>query len=94
MKQKNNLDKVIIWGSGLPRREFLYVDDMAETSLYLHNLDQARYLANTKPIRSHVNVGTGKDITIKELAETIMNVVHFNGELIFDLLNLMEHCVN
>ena len=82
--KENNIDKVVVWGSGLPRREFLYVDDMAEASLYLHNLDQATYIANTEPMLSHINVGTGIDVTIKELAETIKDVVCFTGELVFD----------
>ncbi|MDB2397416.1 GDP-L-fucose synthase [Planktomarina temperata] len=81
----NNRDKVVIWGSGTPRREFLYVDDMAEASLFVHNLGREIYLANTKPMLSHINVGMGIDITIKELAETIADVVRFNGELLYDI---------
>ena len=80
----SNLDEVIVWGSGKPMREFLYVDDMAEASLFVHNLDHAIYAENTKLMLSHINVGTGVDVTIKELAQTIKDVVGFNGELIFD----------
>lgn len=80
----NNLDKVIVWGSGKPKREFLYVDDMAEASLFVHNLERTTYEANTEPMLSHINVGTGIDVTIKELAEAIAEVVGFNGELVFD----------
>ena len=65
-------------------REFLYVDDMAEASLYVHHLNQDTYLENTEPMLSHINVGTGTDVTIKELAETIMDVVGFAGKLVFD----------
>ncbi|MGV6889351.1 GDP-L-fucose synthase [Rhodophyticola sp. SM2404] len=80
----NNLNEVIVWGSGKPMREFLYVDDMAEASLFVHTLDQTIYAENIEPMLSHINVGTGVDITINELAQTIKDVVGFNGELIFD----------
>ena len=79
-----NLDEVVVWGSGKPMREFLYVDDMAEASLFVHNLDHTIYAENTKPMLSHINVGTGVDVTIKELAKTVKDVVGFSGELIFD----------
>jgi GDP-L-fucose synthase len=80
----NNLDKVIVWGSGKPKREFLYVNDMAEASLFVHNLERTTYEANTELMLSHINVGTGIDVTIKELAEAIAEVIGFNGELVFD----------
>ena len=80
----SNLDEVIVWGSGKPMREFLYVDDMAEASLFVHTLDHTIYAKNTEPTLSHINVGTGDDVTIKELAQTIKDVVGFNGELRFD----------
>ena len=79
-----NLDEVIVWGSGAPMREFLYVEDMAEASLFVHNLEHALYVENTEPMLSHINVGTGVDVTIKELAQTVKEVVGFNGKLIFD----------
>ena len=82
--KENDLGEVVVWGSGKPRRELMYVDDMAEASLFVHNLDQVTYLENTETKLSHVNVGTGIDVTIQELAETIMNVVGFTGELRFD----------
>ena len=82
--KENSLNEVVVWGSGTPRREFLYVDDMAEASLYVHRLDQDTYLENTEPMLSHINVGTGTDVTIKELAEDIMDVVGFIGKLVFD----------
>ena len=82
--KENKLNEVVVWGSGTPIREFLYVDDMAEASLYVHTLDQDTYLENTAPMLSHINVGSGIDVTIKELAENIMNVVGFSGKLVFD----------
>ena len=80
----NNLDEVVVWGSGTPMREFMYVDDMAEASLFVHNLEHTIYAENTEPMLSHINVGTGVDVTIKELAQTVKEVVGFHGELIFD----------
>jgi len=65
-------------------REFLYVDDMAQASLFVLELDKQTYQNNTQPMLSHINVGTGKDITIRETARTIKEVVGFEGELIFD----------
>ena len=82
--KEKNLDEVVVWGSGTPKREFLYVDDMAEASLFVHNLDQEVLVAHTKPMLSHINVGTGTDVTIKELAETVKEVVGFEGALVFD----------
>ena len=80
-----NLDEVIVWGSGIPKREFLYVDDMAEASLFVHNLDTKTLLKETKPMSSHINVGTGTDVTIRELAETVKDTVKFTGQIVFDL---------
>lgn len=80
----NNDTEVIVWGSGTPMREFLYVDDMAEASLFVLELDEQTYQANTKPMLSQINVGTGKDVTIREMAETMKRVVGFEGELTFD----------
>ena len=76
--------EVVVWGSGRPMREFLHVDDMAAASLYVLGLDKATYEANTRPMLSHINVGTGVDCTIRELAETIAEVVGFEGGLVFD----------
>ena len=80
----NNAAEVEVWGSGNVMRDFLYVDDMAEASIFVLELDKAIYDANTKPMLSHINIGTGLDVTIRELAETIKLVVGFNGELKFD----------
>lgn len=77
-------DQVVVWGSGKPMREFLHVDDMANASVHVMNLDTASYEANTLPMLSHINVGTGEDCTIRELAETLQRVVDFKGELVFD----------
>ena len=80
----NNKSRVTAWGSGKPMREFLYVDDMAEASVFVMNLDSEKYNQETKPILSHINVGTGTDCTIKELVETVAKVTGFQGEIIFD----------
>ncbi|WP_188986129.1 GDP-L-fucose synthase family protein, partial [Pseudomonas matsuisoli] len=77
-------DEVVIWGSGKPMREFLHVDDMAAASIHVMNLDEPTYQANTQPMLSHINVGTGVDCTIRELAETIAKVTEFPGKLVFD----------
>ena len=77
-------DKVVIWGSGSPRREFLYVDDMAEASLHVMELNKATYAANTQPMLSHINVGSGEDLTIGELATLIGRTVGFEGRIEYD----------
>jgi GDP-L-fucose synthase len=81
----NKAHSVSIWGTGNARREFLYVDDMADACLYIMQLDDATYAANTNSILSHLNIGTGVDITIRELAELIKTVVEFDGEIVFDI---------
>lgn len=82
--KESNLPEAIVWGTGTPKREFLYVDDMAQASLFVHNLGIETYKENTQPMLSHINVGTGIDVTIEELAKTIMDVVCYKGKLIFD----------
>lgn len=77
-------EEVVIWGSGTPMREFLHVDDMAAASVYVMELDVQTYGANTQPMLSHINVGTGIDCTIRELAETVAQVTGFTGRLVFD----------
>jgi len=77
-------DEVTIWGSGTPRREFLHVDDMAEAALFVLELDRAGYEANTAPMLSHINVGTGTDITILELARMVARVTGFEGRIATD----------
>jgi GDP-L-fucose synthase len=75
---------VVIWGSGKPMREFLYVDDMAAASVYVMQLEQDIYCASTDPMHSHINVGTGEDTTIGELARLIGQVVGYRGAIVFD----------
>src|SRR5690606_14891913 len=77
-------EEVVIWGSGKPMREFLHVDDMAAASVHVMELDYETYASNTEPMLSHINVGTGVDCTIRELAETVARVTGFSGRLVFD----------
>jgi len=79
-----NLPEVVIWGTGTPKREFLYVDDMASASVFVMELNKHEYDQHTQPMQSHINVGYGSDITIVELAKTVSNVVGFCGQIIFD----------
>ncbi|MEK5752487.1 GDP-L-fucose synthase [Acinetobacter variabilis] len=81
---QNNAEVVTIWGSGKPMREFLHVDDMAAASIHVMELDTETFKANTQPMLSHINVGTGIDCTIRELAETVAKVTGFQGRLEFD----------
>ncbi|GGL42079.1 GDP-L-fucose synthase [Pseudomonas brenneri] len=81
---EQSVEEVSIWGSGKPMREFLHVDDMAAASVHVMELDGEVYKANTQPMLSHINVGTGIDCTIRELAETIAKVTGFKGTLSFD----------
>lgn len=80
----NGDEQVTIWGSGNARREFLHVDDMAAACLHVMGLSDDIYAEQTEPMLSHINVGTGVDVTIRELAETICEAVNFKGELAFD----------
>jgi len=80
----NRNPEVVIWGSGSPMREFLYVDDMATASVYVMNLDKSIYDQKTEPMLSHINVGFGSDVTIKELAQRISAVVGYQGLIGFD----------
>lgn len=78
-------DEVVMWGTGTPRREFLHVDDMARASLFVFDLDRATYEANTQPMLSHLNVGSGSDISIGELAAMVARVVGYKGCITNDL---------
>ena len=80
----NSYDEVIIWGTGTPRREFLYVDDLASAAIHIMNIDKEIYDQNTTSMNSHINAGSGKDVTIKELAEIIREVVGYDGKIKFD----------
>ncbi|MGR3180379.1 GDP-L-fucose synthase [Enterobacter cancerogenus] len=76
--------EVIVWGTGTPMREFLYVDDMAAASVHIMELGRTTYQENTQPMLSHINVGTGVDCTIREMAETMAAVTGFKGRIVFD----------
>jgi len=80
----NNASSVTIWGTGYPSREFLYVDDMATACVHVMNQSKAVYDQHTQPMLSHINVGCGHDITIRELAETIGRVIGYQGGISFD----------
>ena len=79
-----NSSTVSIWGSGEPMREFLFVDDLASAAFHIMNLDTELYYKSVEPQKSHINVGSGLDITIKDLAHKISNIVGYNGEIKFD----------
>lgn len=80
----NAAPEVVIWGSGKPMREFLYVDDMAAASIHVMALAPEAYAAATDPMHSHINVGTGQDVTIAELARLVGQTVGYRGEIVFD----------
>jgi GDP-L-fucose synthase len=82
--KESGAEKVVIWGTGRPKREFLYVDDMAAASVHVMELDRATYDANTQPMLSHINVGTGEDLAIGELASLVGQVVGFAGRIEYD----------
>jgi GDP-L-fucose synthase len=80
----NNTSEVVVWGTGKPMREFLHVDDMAAASIFVANVSQATYESCTEPMLSHINVGTGVDCTIAEMALTMADVVGYTGQVSFD----------
>ena len=79
-----NNPEVVIWGTGTPRREFLYVDDMAAASVFVMDLDKAIYDQHTEPMQSHINVGFGSDVTIHELAHAVAKATGYSGKIVFD----------
>jgi GDP-L-fucose synthase len=79
-----NAPEVVIWGTGTPKREFLYVDDMAAASVFVMQLDKAQYDAQTEPMQSHINVGFGSDITIAQLAKAVAEATAYQGKIVFD----------
>jgi GDP-L-fucose synthase len=81
----NNLENVTIWGTGTPKREFLHVDDLAQAAIHVMNVNKKNYDEQITSESRHINVGSGKELTIKELAETIKEVVNFKGTINFDL---------
>jgi len=80
----NNAPEVVIWGTGTPRREFLYVDDMAAASVFVMHLAKATYDSQTQPMQSHINVGYGSDVTINELAQAVAKATGYRGNIVFD----------
>ena len=80
-----NAPEVLIWGTGTPKREFLYVDDMAAASVFVMQLDKAAYDAQTLPMQSHINVGYGSDVSINELAHAVAKVTGYQGKIVFDV---------
>ncbi len=79
-----NAPEVVIWGTGTPRREFLFVDDMAAASVYVMQLDKTTYDSQTEPMQSHINVGYGSDVTIHELAHAVAKAIDYEGNIVFD----------
>ena len=79
------LNKVLVWGTGKPKREFLFIDDVASASIFVHELDRKTFEKNTRKMLSHINIGTGIDVTIKELATIIKEIVKYDGDIIFDV---------
>jgi GDP-L-fucose synthase len=82
--KQSSAPEVAIWGTGAPMREFLYVDDMAEACLHIMELDSETYAHNTEPMLSHINIGTGEDLAIRDLAVTIGEVIGYGGRIAFD----------
>lgn len=80
----NNASSVTIWGTGTPKREFLYVDDMASACVHVMNLEKATYDQHTQPMLSHINVGSGKDVTIMEVAQAVARIVDYSGSILTD----------
>ncbi len=81
---QSGAEEVMIWGSGTPRREFLHVDDMAAASLFVLDLPKADYEANTQPMLSHINVGSGTDVSILELAQKVAAITGYKGRIVAD----------
>ena len=82
--KESGADEVVIWGSGTPRREFLHVDDLAEAAVHFMGLEAAAFARETAPMRSHLNIGSGEDVSIRELADTLCRVIGYTGRLAFD----------
>lgn len=81
----HQLPEVVVWGSGRPRREFVYIDDMSAAIIHVMNLDLAQYREYTEDMMSHINIGFGNDVTIKELAKQLVKIVGYKGKIIYDL---------
>lgn len=81
---RQNADEIVIWGSGNPKREFLHVDDMASACVHVMNMQKEQYVSTLQETLSHINIGTGNDCSIKELAMLMMKITGFPGQLVFD----------
>ena len=81
----NQLPEVVVWGSGQPKREFVYIDDMSTAIIHVMNLDLAQYIEHTEDMISHINIGFGSDVSIDELARKLVKIVGYEGKIIFDL---------
>ena len=81
----HQLPEVVVWGSGRHRREFVYIDDMSAAIIHVMNLDLAQYSEYTEDMMSHINIGFGNDVTIKELAKQLVKIVGYKGKIIYDL---------
>ena len=80
----SNAPEIVIWGAGTPKREFLYVDDMAAASVFVIDLDKTTYDSQTEPMQSHINVGYGSDVMIAELAHAVAKATGYQGNISFD----------
>ena len=80
----DKLPEVVVWGSGRPRREFVYIDDMSEAIIHIMNLDLIQYMDHTEDMVSHINIGFGSDVTIEELAKQLVKIVGYEGRIVFD----------
>ena len=80
----NQLSEVVVWGSGRPRREFVYIEDMSEAIIHIMNLDLIQYMEHTEDMVSHINIGFGSDVTIEELAKQLVKIVGYEGRIVFD----------
>lgn len=81
---RDSAPEVIVWGSGTPKREFMHVDDLADAALFVMDLDRAAWETETQPMLSHINVGTGRDVSIRQLADLMARITGFRGRIIFD----------
>ena len=84
LAKKQNQSQIVLWGTGSPCREFIYVDDLADAALFIMNLPKEKLAQRTYEMRSHINVGSGTDISIKELANLVKEIVGFSGEIVWD----------
>ena len=84
LAKKQNQSQIVLWGTGSPCREFIYVDDLADAALFIMNLPKEKLAERIDEMRSHINVGSGTDISIKELANLVKEIVGFSGEIVWD----------